>query len=641
MQIFRKLAGNIFFKILLAFVALTFVLFGVSGFILGTPNSWVAKIGGKTVSYNSFIKEMQKNREMVLQNNKSEEALKYLDSDQFKSDVLNRLVNSTVIDKLRSDLGASASRKLILEQVAKNSNFKNQEGKFDRTAFKNFLAKNGLDEEKYFNMMQDEIVATMIVQTLSMAAPTSDKIVASGEEFKQEKRFADVISVTVKNVTNVAKPNAEEIEKFFTTNQKRYFVPEMRQISYLSFSKQDLNLNLQISEAEILAEYEKNKDQFQNPESRNFYHLLFDKEESAKDFISKLDAAAVDKTKIAPAFLKLAKELQNKDQKAVTLAKVTEKSLIPELSNVVFKLSLNQRSEVLSSPLGFHVFLLNEIKKSEPIALEKAKEAIKARLASGLEEKVLQTKISEIDDAVLTSNSLAEVTKKFNLKSGINSLTINQMGHDEKDEIPNAVKSLDNLPENAFLLKKGQSSKIFSAKNGQFYVIKVEEIFEAHNKKLEEVRAQVVSDLSKSKEYEALQILAKRIGDEVKANPGDASKIAAKYKVKLEKNKEFPRVFYVNYQGRQIPYANKFLDELFGLKIGEVTGIVAGGSQEFVVGILKSVKKSSVDSAKIGLAKKEAADNIRSEILQEYNAFVMKKYPIKINEKLMGAKQEE
>ena len=120
MQLFRKLAENIFFKILLAFVALTFVLFGISGFILGSPNSWVAKVGNTTIGYSAFNSELQSSREAVLASNKSPEAAKYIDSKQFQSDVLNRLVNKVMIEKLHEEFGVEASKELILESVAKD-----------------------------------------------------------------------------------------------------------------------------------------------------------------------------------------------------------------------------------------------------------------------------------------------------------------------------------------------------------------------------------------------------------------------------------------------------------------------------------------------------------------------------------------
>lgn len=643
MQLFRKLAGNIFFKIILAFIALSFVLFGVSGFILSGPNSWVAKIGGKTINYSDFNKEMQKTREMILQNNKSDEAMKYLDSDQFKSDILGRMVNGIIVDKLRSDFGVEASKKLILGAVARDKNFKGSDGKFDRKIFQNFLAKNGLDEEKYVNIIQTDVVATMIIQSMSLAAPTSSQAVINQEEFKQEKRFADVIKITEKNVGKVAAPDAESLNKFFETNKKSYIAPEMRTVSFVRFSKHDFAKDLQISDEEISAEYEKNKDKFQRPESRNLYHILFEKEEAAKDFIQKFDTAAgTDRSKFNATFLKLAKELQNKDAKSVTLKNITQKDMIPDLANPVFKMALGDHSQALKSPLGFHVFLLNEIRKSEPIPFVEAKEKIKTSLLEGREEKVMQAKVSEIDDAILASNSLTETAKKFGLSANFNTVEINQTGQNPKGDLSSAIKGLDDFAEHAFGLKKDESSKLFYSKtNGYYYAVKVDEIVPAREKTLEEIKAQVTADLTKYNQSKALERLAKSVDEELKSHPQNFAAIATKHKLTVEKNKQFSRVSYISYQGHQIPFSDKFSTTLFGVKLGEVTDEVQVGNQEFAIGILRSVKKGSVEGNQLVAAKNEAAGNFRNEVLQGYNAFVMKKYPVKVNEKILGKKEQQ
>lgn len=643
MQLFRKLAGNIFFKIILAFIALSFVLFGVSGFILSGPNSWVAKIGGKTIGYSEFNKEMQKTREMILQNNKSDEAMKYLDSDQFKSDILGRMVNGIIVDKLRSDFGVEASKKLILGAVARDKTFKGSDGKFDRKIFQSFLAKNGLDEEKYVNIIQNDVVATMIIQSMSLAAPVNNQSVIDHEEFKQEKRFADVIKITEKNAGKVAAPDAESLSKFFEANKKSYAAPEMRKVSFVRFAKSDFAKDLQIGDDEITAEYEKNKDKFQRPESRNLYHILFEKEEDAKDFIQKLDAAAgKDRSKFNAAFLKLAKELQNKDAKSVTLKNITQKDMIPDLANPVFKMALGDYSEALKSPLGFHVFLLNEIRKSEPIPFAEAKEKIKASLLEGREEKVMQAKVSEIDDAILASNSLDETAKKFGLSANLNSVEINQAGQNPKGDLSAAIKGLDDFSEHAFGLKKDESSKLFYSKtSGSYYAVKVDEITPAREKTLEEVKAQATADLTRYNQSKALEKLAKSVDEELKANPQNFAAIAAKYKLAVEKNKQFSRVSYINYQGHQIPFTDKFSTALFGVKVGEATDEVQVGNQEFTIGILRSIQKGNVDSTRLQAAANESAGNFRNEILQGYNAFVMKKYPVKVNEKILGKKEQQ
>ncbi|OFW80650.1 MAG: hypothetical protein A2887_00625 [Alphaproteobacteria bacterium RIFCSPLOWO2_01_FULL_40_26] len=631
MQLFRKLAGNILFKIILAFVAVSFVLFGVSDFILGSPNSWVAKIGDTTISYNAFNKAVKSDRDIIASSAKSEEAMKYLESERFKSEVLGRLVNKIMIEKITDDLGIVSDRKIILENIAKDQSFKNEAGKFDHARFKDFLKKNGINEERYVSEIATETSAQMTLQSLAMAAPMNNSSILAAENFKQEKRIADIITISQKNIRQPAQPNQEELEKFFAENRQQYALPEMRKISYLHFSKKDFSKDFQISNQEILAEYEKNKDQFVSPESRNFYHLLFEKENEAKEFLNKFDTSA---SKSKSEFAQLAKELQKKNLKEIELTKITQKDLIPQLADQVFQLAINENSEVLQSPLGFHIFFLTEIKPSHPLPFAEVKDAIKQQLAQNRDDKVLQEKISAIDDALLTSNSLSEVAKKFNLKTP-QSVTIDLGGEQ------NQIKSFDNFAQNAFALQTNQTSKIFYAKNSDgFYALKVDEIFPAHERNLDEVKTQLVQNFIQNKKMEAVAELAKKVGDEIKQNPDSAAQIAAKYRLLFEKNHEFPRQFYVAFQGRQLAFQSKLLQNLFNLKIGQTTSALSEKDGEFKIGILRQIKETNVNSSQFAEAQKQAEENFKNEVMQEYNSYLLKKFPVKVNEKIIGKKDE-
>lgn len=631
MQLFRNLAHNFIFKFVLFLVAISFVLFGISGFLLGNPNTWVVKIGDTAVGQNTFNKALKTDREIILASNKSQEAMKYLDSEQFKSAVLGRIVNRVMVEKLQDEFGVQASDKLILQEVAKDPSFKNKDGKFDRDLFKKFLAKNGFDEERYVKEIANDVVAAMVIQTIPMTAPVNLEQAVEMESFKQEKRLADVVTITSKNLGAVAKPSSEEIKKFFEENRQNYSAPEVRKVSYLRFSKSDFVKDFTISEQEIAAEYEKNKQNYLQPEVRIFSHILFEDEPKAKEFSEKFKAAK--SANLQNEFAKLAKEILNKDAKSLKLT-VTKKDLIPELSSV-FAMKQNEVSEILKSPLGFHIFLLDEIKESKPLALSEVKAGIKQDMLRGREEKVLQAKITEIDDQILATNSLEEVAKKFGLKY-FQPIDLDSAGKSAKGEEIVAIKDLENFAKNAFVAKQGQASKIFYAINSSgFYALKVEKIEAAHDRKLEEVESQVVADLTKKNSVKALEKLANDIAKEVKEKPSSLAEIVKKYNLKIEKNREFPRLIYANLQGRQVPYKNKFLEELFSIKIGEATSVQNSG-QDFFVGVLRQINKFSSSSIQPESLRKKAEDELRAEILQQFNGYLLAKNPVKVNDKLIN-----
>ena len=368
-------------------------------------------------------------------------------------------------------------------------------------------------------------------------------------------------------------------------------------------------------------------------ESRDFYHIVFDKEEDAQSFADTLIKGE--------DFVTLAKKTQNKSKSDITLANVTKKDLMPELADKTFKLALNKATTPLKSPLGFHVLLLTKIVPSEVIPYAKAKSDLKKSMVKNRDETVLQEKIALIDDSLLELNSLIKTARKFNFKSPI-TVTVNNVGRNEKDQEVKEIAGLTKFIENAFLLKQDQVSKIFYLENAkgeasnEFYIIQLDDVIKARSRKLSEVRKQVRKDLTAQNKEKALSDLVKKIGDEVKANPKRASHIASKYNVTFERNREFSRIVYFQVEGRQVPYKNQFLEELFDAKIGQPTSVLPAGENEFVIGILKKIKPSNITSAQFEKSRAATEKTFRTEILQEYNSYLLEKNPVQVNEQILN-----
>ena len=372
MEKFRRLAKNIFFKIVLAIVGLSFVLFGISGFITGMPNSWVLKIANEKFSANSFEKALEVDRKIIRSvKGSTPEIEEYLYSEKFKSDVSNRLVRKILIQKISNEIGAFGSKKLILKTVAEDSNFQDKDGKFDHEKFSNFLKNNGLDEERYINEVSNEVSAEMIIQTLSMASPINFKSALEIEEFNQEKRIVDVIKVSKDNVRGIVAPSEEEITKFHAENKALYKTKELRKASYVEIDPKTFESSIVTTPEEIQKYYDDNKTLFLVEENKDFYHMIFEKKEQAQEFYQKV-TSALDATKsnTKEQFAKIAKDFHKKNLKDITLEKITKNALPPEISKVISDLKLNQLSDLVESKLGFHVFLLNNINDSKQIPFD-------------------------------------------------------------------------------------------------------------------------------------------------------------------------------------------------------------------------------------------------------------------------------
>ena len=641
MKMFRRLAKNVFFKIVLAIVGLSFVLFGISGFIAGIPNSWVLKIGPEKFSVSSFEKALELDRKIIRSvKGSSAEIENYLYSEKFKSDVANRLIRKILIQKISGEIGAFGSKKLILKTVAEDKNFQDENGKFDHQKFSNFLKNNGLDEARYVQEVSNEVSAEMIVQSLSIATPVNFKNALELEEFNQEKRVADVIKVHKDNVRGIQSPNDEEIAKFLSENKALYKTKELRQVSYFEIDPKALESSATIAPEEAKKYYDSNPTLFTIEENKDFYHMIFEKKEQAQEFYQKL-TSALDPTKsnIKEQFVKIAKNSFKKNLTDISLEKITKNALPQEISSVISGLALNQLSEVVESKLGFHVFLLNNITASKQIAFDDIKNKINEKLIAEKKDKILQDSIAKINESLMVAKSLKEVATKFNLKITNISSTFNIEGRNENNVEIGEINSLSDFTKNAFGLKQNQPSKIFSnEKNGKYYALEVEKIVASRDPELNEIKSKIIGDLINQKKQSELNKLAQQIQKEIRENPKQALSIAGKRGLAVERKKVFPRIFYIDLGSSKMPYKNQFSEELFAVNVGEATKAIAISKDEYFIGVVVENKKIKLSPEENIQAKKKSVELFANDIMFEYNEYLQKKYPIKINEKFFGKK---
>lgn len=634
MIIFRKLADNIFFKILLGILVLAFVLFGVSDFILKSPNNWIAKVGGKEISYNQFLVTIKRYQNLLLSQNPdsqiSEEALSYANSTEFKSHVLQEMISKSVIERLMDDMEINPGNKPILEIIAKDPNFKNSQGKFDQRMFAEVLARNHLSEEEYVSLIKDKFVSQILLQSLTQATPINSQLVIELAEFKNEKRIANVVTVSLKDIPNPVAPTDKELDSFFEINKSKFLAPEYRKISYLFFSKNDLIKDQAISSAEAKQWYEQNINNYRTPEQRDFYHILFSKAEDAKTFLNKLKKAAGNNAKTEAAFTKLA-AANGKSSKEILLSNVVRENLIPSIQKPVFELKAGEYTEVLKSSLGYHVFLLAKIKEGELIPFSQVEKDIESKLLASRKDEALRKKFSEIEDALLVSNSIPETAQKFGLKLNTALPKIDSNKRDKKGQIVEV--NLEGFLDNAFATEAGSASKIFYSKpNDTFYALKIEEVEPARERSLTEVRSEVIAEWTHSKKLELLAQFAKKIEEEIKAGPGNISAIAAKHRLKFEKNREFSRL-------ELTANKNGLLHQLFELKADQTTLAWRDNKDQFLIAVLVAVNHPPLNTEQIEAAKTAAAEGFKEDVFNQYNAMLQKKYPIKINEKLLKSDQ--
>lgn len=625
MKNFKNLLNGIIFKIFIAFLIISFAFFGVSSFLLGSSTSWVAKVDGKKIPYNTLKKSMENDRSILLRSNpNNQRAIDYVNSVQFSVDVLRKLINQEITSRISDKYGINGDKKLILESVAKDPTFI-KDGKFDRQYFRYFLSQNGFDEQSYIKLIQDEIVNAMVVNSISLTSPVDSEISKKVADLKKEQRIADIVIVSKNNILNkISKPQDEELQALYQENKDNFIIPQTRKTSYLTFSKNQILGKITIEETEIEEYYKSNKNLYSQEEKRDFYHILFKDEKSAEKFLKSLENS---KNKIQK-FIQLAKE-EKKDLNAIKFNNVSKKDMLKNLSDEAFSLKQNENSQVIKSDLGYHIFLAKEVKKNQYIPYQEVKNDIKKQLLAKKTEQILENKISSIEGFLLSSNSLVETAKKFNLGIVKNLSFIDE----------NYKNHLENYTQNAFKLKENQTSSIFIS-NDKFYAIQVDKINESRSKEFKEVKNEIVKIYNQKQISLKLKELTQKVADEIHQNPGKAIEIALKNGLKFQAEKKFTHSNLVELQGKKIPFSTKFQEELFEIDLNQATSFHNVENGEFQIAVLRKIISNQATEKEIMDYKKQLATIYQNEFIEEFNNYLQNEFKIEVNKSFLKNLQE-
>jgi len=390
--------------------------------------------------------------------------------------------------------------------------------------------------------------------------------------------------------------------------------------------------NIVVSEDEILKEYKENQAKYQNPETRNFYHLLFDDKKTVDEFLAKLEEANKAKdTNPKANFVKLAKELKNKEEKQITITNISNQDLPPEIATEVFKTAENQISKPIKSQLGFHLFLLNKINPSTPLKFESVKNEIKADLTVKAQEKSLQQIISKIDDATVAGKNLEQIIKEFNLTSKIITTNLDNQGFKgQENKYLNDQKIIDSL----FAYKEKQVSKMFELKGekeNNLYIFQIDKIVPAALQNIDAVKNSIIADLTNQKLIDEVAKLANKIALEIFAEPLKIAQIAKKYSLKFEQNKSFVR--YNQNEAEKTTQQTDFSKALFSTEVNKSTNAIKNGEKEFYIAMPKKVIIQEISKDEASKFQAQLSNEMKYEISDQYKRYLLKKYPVELDKK--------
>ncbi len=521
MDSLRTAANSLVLKIIFGIIIVSFILTGVSGYLIGGSANYAAKVNDQEISRGQFENAFagERNRmQQQLGDQFSELAANEGYMKNLRQQTLNRLIDEALLDQYARELGLSISDDQVKKAIFVTPAFQNN-GKFDNTRYTAIVNQMGMTPDQYAQALRNQLTTQQLINAVVgtdfMLKGEADELatLVSQQRVVREATF-DVNALAAKQ-----QASDEEVKSYYEQNKNNFTAPEQFRVSYIKLDAAAMQENA--TDAEIQSYYDQHQDQFTQPQ-RNRYSVIQTKTEA--------DAkAALDELNKGTDFATVAKEKSTDIISAKNggdMGWLEDATTPDELKNAGLK-EKGQLSGVIKSSVGFLVVRLDDITPAttKPLADVHDEIAAKVKQEKALDGfYALQQKVS--DAASNDNESLAGAEQA----AGAKAVTTGWFGHDNLPEELNFKPVADAIFNGGLVGENGtpgSNSDIISVDGDRAFVLRVSEHKPEAIKPLDEVKDQITALVKHNKAVQQAKLDAEKLLADLKAGKGDEALKAA------------------------------------------------------------------------------------------------------------------
>ena len=372
-------------KLILTLIAVPFALFGIDAYLKNAgSDAAVAKVAGSSVSVVEYRNAMQSLRNKM--QSEGQKDLSLLDTPQARLTVLNRLINTRLLNAEAQDSKFKISNEQLSEFVITLPEFQ-QNGKFSQEVYDKLLTQNQMTPSKFENMMRGELVTQQVrdgIPPLAFAIKAVEDRAIKTELQQREVTIAEIKSA---DFISQVKVDDAEVKAYYEKHKDKFQVQEQVKLEFVRFSANDLIMKMQVTDEDSKRFYNENAAKFQGDEKRRASHILIGfgpgATPEAKAQAKKKAEEILAEVKKNPAkFADLAKKNSQDPgsaEKGGDLGMFGRGAMVKAFEDAAYSMKPGQVSELVQSEFGFHIIKLTEV-SGQAQSYESLKPQIRAEL---------------------------------------------------------------------------------------------------------------------------------------------------------------------------------------------------------------------------------------------------------------------
>jgi len=404
----RKGAGRLFGMILMGLLVLSFAVWGIADIFTGYGSQTLIKVGDTEINPQDYTRAQQDVLRVMSSNAGRSLSLQEARESGLEKRVLERLIGGAAVDSHAKDLKLGVSDKAILEGIMKESAFQDSTGNFSALAFQQALRNMSLTEQGYLAGERERNLRRQLLATVGKSPAASQVFLNALNNYNNETRSLRYVLVPKSAAGAVPDPTEEDLKRFYDNHHAQYTQPQLRKVGVLAVTPEAVKDKVQITEDDLKATFERDKDKLGTPERRRVQQISFADNAAAN--------AAHQKIEGGTDFIALAKE-QGLSESDIDLGLLKRTEMADAaIADAAFQLEKDKVSEPVTGQLGRTVLLrVTAIEPGKIVTLEDAKPELEKKLLKERAQGAIFDLHDKIEDERASGTQLSEVAGKFKL----------------------------------------------------------------------------------------------------------------------------------------------------------------------------------------------------------------------------------
>ncbi len=516
LQDIRKNSQGTAAKIIVGLIVVVFALFGVEsivGGIGGEPE--VATVNGEEISRSNFLRAVEGKRRQILAQMGDKADPDLIDESLLRTSVLEGMINEEILTQDSDEKGLFVSEMAVDNYIRGIEQFQ-VDGEFSNEKMQSLLRNAGLTLQAYRESLKSQFVLGQsrsgLIASAFVLENERDEIIA----LDRQTRSFGVATVFKSDYKDSIVVTDEEVAAFYEQNKDSYKKPENVEVSYVVLNRTNLENDIAIDEAEIKKLYESEKQDYQGEEQRAASHILIKIDEETTDIVALEKVKEVqDKLAAGESFSSLATEYSDDEgsaQNGGSLGLSAKGVYVSDFENSLFSLSLGEVSQPVKTEFGYHLIHLDQIEKNDVPSFDEMRGMLESRLLKQKLDALYAQMTERLSDITYSSPDLAEASEVLDLE--IKSLV------GVSSESTNPVFSHRKIQKSLFsneLVVEGHNSELIEVEDGVAVVFRVDKYHKESIQSLKEVKEIIRNNLKMDRSAEFAKSVGISFIDRVKS----------------------------------------------------------------------------------------------------------------------------